>query len=69
MSGKLAEMGKYHIARKKIPSKDGPVAVRCWKGRGKMQAGRWRKRVGLAVCGKAEDRGDAGHGRVGCRAY
>ena len=27
VSNKLAEMGQYHIARKKIPSKDGPVAV------------------------------------------
>lgn len=27
VSGRLAEMGRYHIARKKIPSKDGPVAV------------------------------------------
>lgn len=28
VSGQLADMGRYHIARKKIPSKDGPVAVR-----------------------------------------
>ena len=27
VSGRLADMGRYHIARKKIPSKDGPVAV------------------------------------------
>ncbi len=27
VSDKLAEMGKYHVARKKIPSIDGPVAV------------------------------------------
>ena len=27
MSDKLAEMGRYHIARKQIPSMHGPVAV------------------------------------------
>lgn len=27
VSDKLAEEGRYHIARKKIPSKDGPVQV------------------------------------------
>ena len=34
VSGQLAELGRYHIARKKIPSKDGPleVGVGPWAG-------------------------------------
>ena len=43
VSGRLADMGRYHIARKKIPSKDGPVAVRGGVGqsRGGVCAGWW----------------------------
>jgi hypothetical protein len=45
VSDRLAQMGRYHIARKKIPSLDGPVAVR---GPLRAQRARWAAAAGSA---------------------
>ena len=41
VSGRLAAEGRYHIARKKIPSKDGPVPVRARGGGGGRGGQAW----------------------------
>ena len=56
VSNTLAEMGRYHIARKKITAKDGPVAV-SWRGgvaagRGGVAAAPWAVRMFAVAVGR-----------------
>lgn len=50
VSGRLASEGRYHIARKKIPSKDGPVAVSGWVGGGEFMLASAGGGVGIDLC-------------------